>query len=68
MPNIKGDGSLFKRAIGYTSQQVAKIATTKKKPEKVTNMVGTFLKENNIGSLFKIAIGYISVSYQNSDY
>ncbi|MBA4851977.1 hypothetical protein [Emticicia sp. BO119] len=59
---IKVTGSsraVFKRVIGYTYQQIVsefvKITGAKTFPEKVTNMVGTFLKkESMIAKLSKM--------------
>ena len=56
LANIKVTRSLFKRAVGYTYQQIvsdsARVATTKTEPEKVTNMVGTFLNEEYKASFY----------------
>ncbi|RFS15138.1 hypothetical protein [Emticicia sp. C21] len=49
----RGITDYFKRAIGYTYQQVVskstKVPTPKTEPEKVTNMVGTFLNDSSDG-------------------
>jgi hypothetical protein len=51
---LKAAGRVFKRAIGYSYQQVVseyiKVSATKTPSEKVDNTVTTFLNEGSMGS------------------
>ena len=53
MADMEVAGSLYRRAIGYTFQQVVsefvKAPATKGEPEKVPNMVGTFFNKDGNG-------------------